>query len=128
MPTGSPITFPRLVTYSNGGPVYFMDDDGKRPIQNAPTLEHWFGASAWGGIFFTKNNAFLAGYPSPAPWSVLASHGGGVYIISNGEKHAITSAAVFNAHAAYDPVYRWNNIFPASDYAMSLLAPGADIN
>ena len=125
---GDLITFPRLVTYSYGGPVYFMDDDGKRPIQNAPTFEHWFSADAWSDIFYTENNAFLTSYPSPAPWSVLASHGGGVYIISNKESHAIPSPEVFNAHAAVDPVYNWGNIFPASDYAMSLLTPGTVIN
>ena len=35
---GEQITFPRLVTYSNGGPVYLHGSDGKRPIQNALDL------------------------------------------------------------------------------------------
>ena len=116
---GDQITFPLLVTYSHGGAVYYMDDDGKRPIQNAPTFEHWFGSAAWGEIFYTKNDAFLASYPSPAPWSVLVSSGGGVYIISNQERHPIPSPEVFDAHAAYDPVYDWNNIFPVSEKALN---------
>jgi hypothetical protein len=115
---GAQITFPSLVTYSNGGAVYYMDDDGKRPIQNAPTFEHW--GFQWGNIFYTRNNAFLAGYPSPAPLSVLAvekySNGtlGGIFLISNGQKHPIGSYQSFVNHATFDPVYNWNNIFPVS--------------
>ena len=132
VPTGAPITFPRLVTYSSGGPVYYMDDDGKRPIQNAPTFEHW--GFDWNAIFYTKNNAFLAGYPSPAPLSVLAVEKkadgsfGGVYIISNQQKHAIASPDAFNAHAATDPVYDWNNVFPVSSDTLNMLPDGATIN
>ena len=126
---GDLITFPLLVTYSNGGTVYYMDSDGKRPIQNAPTFEHWFTSAAWGDIFYTMNNSFLAGYPSPAPWSVLASNGGGVFIISDTVRHPIPSPEVFNAHAATDPVYNWNNIYPASDNALTTLTTlGAPIS
>ena len=98
-----------------------MDNDGKRPIQNAPTLEHWFGAAAWGEIFYTKNNAFLAGYPISG---ALVGAGRGEAckrhaMAASGsspteQRHAITSVEVFNAHAAYDPVFRWNNVFPCS--------------
>jgi hypothetical protein len=122
---GALITFPKLVTYSYGGTVYCMDTDGKRPIQNAPTFEHW--GFNWGDIFYTRNNAFLAWYPSPNPLSVLASNNGGVFLISNGTKNPIDSAESFNNHASFDPVYNWNNIFPVSDELLNTLGPGTTI-
>jgi hypothetical protein len=128
---GAPITFPRLVTYSGGGTVYYMDNDGKRPIQNAPTFIHW--GFNWNEIFYTRNNAFLAGYPSPAPLSVLAvekySNGtlGGIFLISNGQRHPIGSYQSFINHATFDPVYNWNNIFPVSTDTLNTLTLGETI-
>jgi hypothetical protein len=119
---GPLITFPRLVTYSNGGTVYYLDTDGMRPIQSVSTFDHW--GFNWNELFYTRNNAFLASYPSPAPLSVLASNNGGVYIISNGTKRPIASAESFNNHATFDPVFRWDNIFPVSDQALSGLTLG----
>ena len=124
---GPEITFPRLVTYSSGGPVYFMDSDGKRPIQNPFTFNNW--GFSWSDILYTRNNAFLAGYPSPNPLSVLAvSPQGAVYLISNGQSHHIASPDVFNAHAASDPVYDWNNIFPVSNEALDALQAGDEVH
>ena len=129
---GSLITFPRLVTYSNGGTVYYMDNDGKRPIQNAFTFNQW--AFDWNSIFYTNNNAFLAGYPSPAPLSVLALEKkadgtyGGVSLISSGVRYPIASAEVFNAHAAIDPLFSWSNIYPVSTDTLNTLELGAVIS
>ncbi len=122
---GATITFPSLVTYSYGGTVYYMDIDGKRPIQNAPTFTHW--GFNWNQIFYTRNNAFLAGYPSPAPLSVLASNNGSVYLIENGSKRPIDSAQSFNNHASFDPVYDWNNIFWVSSQTLSSLPTGSTV-
>jgi bacillolysin/thermolysin len=119
---GELITFPSLVTYSNGGTVYYMDADGKRPIQNGFTFDQWH--FNWGNIFYTRNNAFLASYPSPNPLSLLVSNNGGVYLIENGFKRPIAGAQSFNNHATFDYRYRWNNIFPVSSWTMDEIPLG----
>ena len=124
--SGVMIMPPMLVTYSYGGSVFYMDADGKLPILNPDTFVNW--NFQWGNIFYTRNNAFLASFPSPHPLSRLALNGGWVYLISNGVRQHIADSKVFNAHAAYDPAYDWSNIFPVnSDTLSNRTTPGPDI-
>ena len=108
-----------------------MDNDGKRHIQNAPTFDHW--GFDWNGIFYTKNDAFLAGYPAPAPLSVLAVEKeadgsyGGVYLISGGDKLPIACSQSFANHATFDPVFNWNNVFPVSSDTLNTLPDGPTV-
>ncbi len=122
MTKGALITFPRLVTYSYGGSVYFMDDDGKRPIVDVDTFYNW--GFAWINIFYTKNNTFLLNYPSPNRLTRLGSNNGSVYVIGSGSKMPVFSAQTFNEHSVYDPLYKWGNIVPISNNALNSLFLG----
>ncbi len=119
---GVKIYFPRIVTYSYGGSVFFMDIDGKRPINSIDTFNN-FGF-IWNNIFYTKNNNFLLNYPSPNRLTRLVSNRGSIYLIENKTKRPISSAQSFINHSTFDPLYRWEDVVPISDYPLSLLQLG----
>ena len=108
-----------------------MDLTANGRSRTLSTFEHW--GFDWNAIFYTKNNAFLAGYPSPNQLSVLALEkkadgtSGGVYLISNGARHPIASAQSFANHASFDPVFDWKNVFPVSEESLETLDMGETI-